>query len=56
VLDEPTAQKQRFSCYRLLRLSRRFQFHKSHQLFIRTHKETLSAAMRICNPDRSPLE
>ena len=56
MLDEPTAQKQRFSCYRLLRLSRRFQFHKSHQLFIRTHKETLSAAMRICNPDRSPLE
>jgi hypothetical protein len=29
---------------------------KSGQLFIRSHNETLSiAAMRVCDPDRSPL-
>jgi hypothetical protein len=36
---------------------RRFEFHKRGQLFIRTHNETLSGiAMRISNPDRSPVE
>jgi hypothetical protein len=36
--------------------NRPFQFHKRRQLFIRTHNETLSVtAMRVCNPDRSPL-
>jgi hypothetical protein len=36
-------------------LNRRFEFHKSRQLFIRTHNETLSViAVRVCNPDRSP--
>jgi hypothetical protein len=30
---------------------------KRYQLFIRTHNETLSVtAMRVHNPDRSPLE
>ena len=36
-------------------LNRRFQFHKSRQLFIRTHHETLSVAMRVSNEDRSPV-
>ena len=32
------------------------QFHKSSQLLIRTHNETLSVvAMRVCNPDRSTV-
>jgi hypothetical protein len=31
-----------------------FQFQKRSQLFIRVHNETLSAAMRVCNKDRSP--
>jgi hypothetical protein len=32
------------------------EFHKRGQLFIRTHNETLSViAMRVCNPDRSPI-
>jgi hypothetical protein len=36
--------------------SRRFEFHKRSQLFIRTHNETLSvAAMCVCNKDRSPV-
>jgi hypothetical protein len=31
-----------------------FEFHKHHQLFIRTHNETLFiVAMCACNPDRS---
>jgi hypothetical protein len=35
---------------------RRFQFHKRSQYFIRVHNEPLSVvAMRVCNPDRSPL-
>ena len=29
----------------------RFQFHKRSQLFIRTHNETLSVAMRVNDPD-----
>jgi hypothetical protein len=34
-----------------------FQFQKRRQHFIGMHNETLSvSAMRICNPDRSPLE
>jgi hypothetical protein len=33
----------------------RFEFDKRRQFFIRTHKETLSVAMRVSNPDRSPL-
>jgi hypothetical protein len=36
--------------------NRRLQFKKRSQLFIRMHNETLSAAaMRISNPDRSPM-
>jgi hypothetical protein len=36
--------------------SRRFQFQKCGQHFIRMHNETLSVVMmRICNPDRSPV-
>jgi hypothetical protein len=36
--------------------NRRFEFQKRSQLFIRAHNELLSvAAMRICNPDRSPV-
>jgi len=34
----------------------RFEFQKRRQLFIRTHNVTLSiAAMRVGNPDRSPV-
>jgi hypothetical protein len=34
----------------------RFQFYKSSQLFIRAHNKTLSVvAVRVCNPDRSPV-
>ena len=37
-------------------VNRPFQFQKRRQLFIRAHNETLSiAAMRVSNPDRSPL-
>src|SRR6478736_8096063 len=36
--------------------NRRFEFQKRSQLFINTHDETLSVAMRVNNPDRSPLE
>jgi hypothetical protein len=37
--------------------TRRFKFKTRSQLFIRTHNETLSvAAMRVGNPDRSPVE
>ena len=37
--------------------NRRFEFQKPSKLFIRTHDETLSvAAMRVCNPDRSPVD
>jgi len=35
-------------------VNRRFQFHKRSQLFIGMHNETLSVAMSVCNPDRSP--
>ena len=36
--------------------NRPLQFQKRSQLFIRTHNETLSiVAMRVCNPDRSPV-
>ena len=35
--------------------SRPFKFNKRSQLFIRTHNETLFAAMRVRNPDRSPV-
>jgi hypothetical protein len=36
--------------------SRRFEFQKSRQLFIRTHNETLSVvAMSVNNPDRLPV-
>jgi hypothetical protein len=36
--------------------SRRFEFHKRGQLFIRVHNETLSfVAMCVRNPDRSPV-
>jgi hypothetical protein len=37
-------------------LNRRFEFDKRSQLFTRAHNETLSiAAMRVSNPDRSPV-
>ena len=40
----------------IARANRRFNFHKRCQLFIRVHNETLSvAAMRVCNPERSPV-
>jgi hypothetical protein len=32
-----------------------FEFQTTGQYFIRTHNETLSVAMRVSNPDRSPL-
>jgi hypothetical protein len=33
-----------------------FEFKKRSQLFIRSHNETLAvAAMRVCNPERSPV-
>jgi hypothetical protein len=32
-----------------------FQFYKCSQRFIGTHDETLSIAMRVNNPDCSPL-
>jgi hypothetical protein len=36
--------------------NRRFQFQKRDQYLIRTNNKTLSvAAMRISNPDRSPM-
>jgi len=36
--------------------NRRFEFHKSGQLFIRTHNEALTvAAMRVSNEDRSTV-
>jgi hypothetical protein len=36
--------------------SRKSQFHKRSQLFIRTQNETLSVvAMCVCNPHRSPI-
>jgi hypothetical protein len=39
-----------------LQPDRRFKFHKRSQFFIRTHNEPPSvAAMRVRNPDRSPL-
>jgi hypothetical protein len=34
--------------------SRQFKFHKRSLLFIRTHNETLSLAVRVSNPDCSP--
>jgi hypothetical protein len=34
-------------------LNRRFHFHKRSQLFIRAHNETLSAALRINNENRT---
>jgi hypothetical protein len=35
--------------------SRRFEFQKRRQLFIRAHNETLSVAMRVSNKDHSPV-
>jgi hypothetical protein len=35
-------------------VNRPFQFHKRSQLFIGTHNKTLSVAMRVNNPNRSP--
>ena len=35
---------------------RPFQLRKRSQHFIRTHDETLSAAVRVNNPDRSPFK
>ena len=37
-------------------VNRPFQFRKRSLLLIRAHNETLSiVAMRVCNPDRSPV-
>jgi hypothetical protein len=37
--------------------NRQFEFRKRSQLFIRPHNETFSVvAMRVCNPDRSPVK
>jgi len=39
------------------RSDRRFQFQNRGQLFIGANHQTLSVvAMRVCNPDRSPVE
>jgi hypothetical protein len=39
-----------------VRANHRFHLHKSRQLFIGMHNETLSVvAMRVCNPDCSPV-
>jgi hypothetical protein len=35
--------------------NRRFKFHKRSQFFIRSHNEPLPVAMRVNDPDRSPL-
>jgi hypothetical protein len=35
---------------------RPFQFHEGSQQFIGTDDETLSVAMRVHNPDRSPFK
>ena len=35
--------------------NRRLQFYKRSQLFLRVHNETFSVAMRVSNPDRSPI-
>jgi hypothetical protein len=35
---------------------RRFQFHERSQHFIGTHDETLSVAVCVHNPDRSPFK
>jgi len=36
--------------------NRRFEFHKRGQQFIRVHNVTFAfIAMRVCNPDRSPV-
>jgi hypothetical protein len=36
-------------------VSRRFEFQKRGQFFIRTHNEALTVAMGVNNPDRSRL-
>jgi len=36
-------------------VNRPFQFHKRSQYFIGANNETLSLAMRVHNPDRSPF-
>jgi hypothetical protein len=36
--------------------NRPFQFDERCQLFIRTHNEMLSVAMRVSNPDCSPFK
>ena len=35
--------------------NRHFKFEKRSQLFVRTHNEPLSVAMRVNNPARSPV-
>src|SRR5207249_4503445 len=43
-------------CAQKVDTNRPFQFHKRRQLFISLHNKTLSiAAMRVSNPNRSPL-
>jgi len=39
----------------LLRLAAEFKLQKRSQLFIRSHNETLSVAVRVSNPGRSPV-
>jgi hypothetical protein len=36
--------------------NRSFKFHKRVRLFLRVHKETLSVAVSVSNPDCSPFE
>jgi hypothetical protein len=36
-------------------IARRFEFHKRSQLFIGTHDEPCSLAVRVNDPDRSPI-
>jgi hypothetical protein len=41
-------------CRRDCAVDRRFKFDERSQLFLRTHNEALTVAMRVSNEDRSP--
>jgi len=48
--------RERVKAIRRKPTNRRFKFNKRSQLFIGTHNEALSVAMRVNNPDRSGRE
>ena len=50
----PSAQRLRYQTHREL-VYRALQFQERSQHFIGTHDETLSVAMSVNDPDRSPL-